>query len=95
MKNISSFLRFNFIERDFSKSPEVGDIAYKDGKMVVYMSDGNIYEVETVSFLTEPPKEKTESKQLVKAECSSCGGILIKGDDGYFCPYCNNKYIMV
>ena len=67
----------------------VGTIVSCNGEEYVWA--GEWIPVEYLSVFAEEEKEDGDN-QLIKLECSSCGGQLVKEGEDYFCHHCGFRY---
>ena len=75
---------------EFPSDPSVGDVVIKNGNEFVY-AGAEWIELGSCENTTnhDIPKQK---EGLIKLECSSCGGQLVKEGNEYVCKHCGFKY---
>ena len=73
-----------------------GDVVIKDGTTWVCSGSNQWHSLDYISDLTNHPitaaVEKMNQRSLVKLECSSCGGQLVREGVEYVCTHCNFRY---
>ena len=76
-KDLIKDYKFKFLGTfDSSKQYDIGDVVVKDGEPHVLITKSEWLKTETVSKLFE--EEISKPERLIKLECSSCGGQLVK-----------------